>query len=187
VLDPYYQRDHARLVMDMNEALVCEVRELATAGAAVIQLDEPALMRDHEPGAWRLFKSCVRRLNMARGNAKLLVNPGWGDPAPILEELFSVPADILAIDLTRNPRLWAILAHAELRKPVQLGIVDGWSGTVEDAVEVAARLDEFVSSSPVPECYLSAATGFWGLTTQAAEGKLRVLSQVRDKLQLAGN
>ena len=139
VLDPYCRRDHVRLVMDLNEALACEVRELAAEGAAVIQLDEPAILREHEPGAWRLMKSCVRRLNAAKGGARLLVNVGWGDPIPVLEELFSVPADILAIDLTRNARLGAILAHAELRKPVQLGIVDGWSESQEDPRETHAN------------------------------------------------
>ena len=110
------------------------------------------------------------------------MNPGWGDPAPILEELFSLPADIFTLDLTRNPRLAAILAHSEFRKPVQLGIVDGWRETVEDAEEIAGRLAEFAASSHAPDCYLSAAAGFRALPAQAAERKLRILCQVRDIL-----
>lgn len=183
IVDPYYRQDYLRLVTDYNEALFCEVRELAAAGASVIQIDEPGMLQDAHPGEWRLVKSCLRRLGSAKRNARLLFNPGWGDPLPVLEELLSVPADIIAFDLTRNSRLGTILAHAEIAKPLQLGIVDAWTAGREDASALAKSLESFVAESRAPEVHLSASWGMRHLSTEAAMDKLRVLAEVRDLLQ----
>lgn len=186
VRDPYYGREFARLVTDYNEALVCEVRELASAGAEIIQIDEPAMLAGSpeapQPADWRLLKACLRRLASAKGNARLLVNLGWGDPAPLLEEIFSLPADMIGLDLSANPRVAEILAHGQVARPLQLGVVNGWSATVEDAESVAGRLRGLVAAGAAPELLLSAAAGLRGLSGEAARGKLRVLAEARDLL-----
>lgn len=182
VVDPYVRRDFARLVAQYNEALLCEVRELAAAGARVIQIDEPAIGQDVQPGDWRLLKSCIRRLNSAKGEAALLLNIGWGDPLPVLEDLLSVPAEIIAFDLTRSPRLAEVLAHIEFSKAMQLGIVDCWSTDLEAAEGLVRGVEKVLARSSAPEFHLSAAFGLASLPRESALAKLRLLAKVRDLL-----
>jgi 5-methyltetrahydropteroyltriglutamate--homocysteine methyltransferase len=180
VLDPYYRRDFARLVSDLNEALVCEVRTLAGAGATFIQFDEFALMHGCEPDELRIVKHCWRRLASAKGDAKLVINPGPGDSAPMLEELLRLPADVVALDLISNHRVADIVSYARPEKSLGLGLISGCSAELESADAIARRTEKIVRNLDVPECFLSPVTGLEGLPRERAAAKLRILSQARD-------
>ena len=189
VLDPYYARDFARLVGDYNEALLCEVRELAAAGATIIQIDEPAILQSpQQPEDLRILKHCWRRLSSAKGHAKLALNLCGGDSAPILEELFRVPADVLVLDLTCNPRLVEMLAYAQPGQSVKsfgLAMIDGCKAALEDSSAIARSVEKLARSLGDGDLYLSATTGLGGLgdlTRDEARAKLKLLAEIRDLL-----
>jgi 5-methyltetrahydropteroyltriglutamate--homocysteine methyltransferase len=186
VIDPYYRRDYARLVSDFNEALVCEVRELSRAAAGVIQIEEPALLQEPEREELRMLSYCMRRLASAREGARLMLNPGPGDSAAMLEELFRMPADIIALDFSRNPRLADIVAYAAPKKLLALGLVNGQNPELEELGPLRRMVDTLVPALSGAECYLMPSSGMRDLPREAAMGKLKLLAELRDLVSGAG-
>src|SRR3990172_1332741 len=64
---PPYQKDFRQLVLDYNEAVAQEVRELAAAGASVIQIDEPSILQD--PALINVLDETQKALASAKGAA----------------------------------------------------------------------------------------------------------------------
>ena len=183
VLDPHYQKDFARLVKDYNEALVCEVRELAIAGATVIQIDEPAILKDRQPNDLRIMAACWRRLASAKGSAKLVLNVFLGDPGPILGDLLALPADVLALDFTCRPKLVDQVAAARPAKPLGLGLLDGGNAILEETAAVAESLAKILPNVRAAECYLSPSAGLGSLPRDHALAKLKHLVAIRNSFR----
>lgn len=183
VLDPFYQKDFARLVMDYNEALVCEVRELALAGATVIQIDEPSILKDRQPDDLRILAENWRRLASAKGQAKLVLSVYFGDPGPILDQLLSLPADVLTLDFTYNPKLVDQVAASRPNKPLGLGLLDGRNTKLDDAGSVLKALEKILPSVSAAECYLTPSAGLEYLPRDRALQKLKHLVAIRNRFR----
>ena len=176
---PPYQKDFARLVEDYNEAIAQEVRELAAAGASVIQIDEPSILRD--PASMGLLKETLARLSAVKGQAKLALYVYFGDPGPILEQLLDCPADIVGLDFTYNPKLADQLAALRPAKPLGLGLLDGRNTKLEDAGAVLRALERILSCVQAEHCYLNPSAGLEYLPRDRALQKLKHLVAIRDR------
>ncbi len=179
-----YQKDFRQLVLDYNEAVAQEVRELAAAGASVIQIDEPALLQD--PASISLVQETLQRLALFKGTARLEVHVYFGDPAPVLEQLLASAADVVGLDFTYNPALVERVAAARPAKPLGLGLLDGRNTKLEDPDAVLRALDRILPQVRAEECYLHPSSGLEYLPRDRALEKLKRLVAIRNRCQVSG-
>jgi 5-methyltetrahydropteroyltriglutamate--homocysteine methyltransferase len=180
---PPYQKDLSRLVLDYNQAIVNEVRELAAAGATVIQVDEPSILREATHEDWDLLEETWNQLATAKGTARLVLAVYFGDSTPVLHHLLSMPADVIALDFTYNPRLVDQVADSKSAKPLGLGLFDGRNTKLEEPAAVLRALDCMLPQLRAPECYLNPSSGLEYLPRDRALAKLKHLVGIRNRIQ----
>lgn len=178
---PPYQQDFRRLVLDYNEALAEEVRELAAAGAAIIQMDEPSILKD--PASLDLLDETLKVLATAKGAARLALYVYFGDPGPVLERLLETSADIVGLDFTYNPALVEQVAAAKPAKPLGLGLLDGRNTKLESPETVLRALDRILPEVQAPECYLNPSSGLEYLPRDRAVEKLKRLAAIQSRFR----
>ncbi len=166
------------------EALAAELRALAEAGAQIIQVDEPAIIK--YPQDWRIFERALeplvenRREAAGSGrNAQLALYVYFHDCAPVYEKLASLPVDMLGIDFTYNPKLLEIVAAAGSPIPIALGLVDGRNTKLENPATVARHLEKLLPKISGSRVYLGTSCGLEYLPRDRAYAKLELLSKVR--------
>ena len=178
-----FYRDAEELAMDFAAAVNEEARELETAGADVIQLDEPWLRNDPENAK----RYAVAAINRALEGIRVtkVVHLCFGYAAVVhtrkptgysfLPQLADSIADQISIEAAQPDLDFGVLAELT-RKTIILGVIDLGNPAIESAEEVASRirtgLDHVPAARliPAPDCgmkYLARATAF---------GKLKALS-----------
>ncbi|HXE75875.1 MAG TPA: hypothetical protein VNN18_09615 [Candidatus Xenobia bacterium] len=162
-------------------ALSLEVQALARAGAEVIQIDEPAILR--WPGDLLVLERALAELAASKGKALLALHLSFGDPQPLYERLQKLPVDILSLDFTYNPKLADHVAAAGSDKPLGLGLIDARNTRLEDAAAVAKQAERILSRVKVGPCYLLPSCGLEYLPRDRARSKLKLLAQVRAHLK----
>ena len=177
---PAYQKDFRSLVLDYNEAVAQEVKELAAAGASVIQIDEPSVLKD--PQSVNLLEETMKVLSAVKGSARLALSVYFGDPGPLLRRLLESSADIVGLDFTYNPRLADLVAEAKPAKSLALGLLDGRNTKLEDADAVVRTLEHILPRVQAAECYLNPSSGLEYLPRDRAVQKLQHLVAIRNRM-----
>ena len=179
---PPYQKDFARLVLDYNEAIAKEVSELAAAGASVIQIDEPSILKEPSHADLDLLEACWNKLAAVKGKARLALAVYFGDATPLLHHLLSMPADIVALDFTYNRRLVDQVAEAKPSKSLGLGLLDGRNTRLDDPAAVLKALERILPQVRAGECYLNPSSGLEYLPRDRALAKLKHLVGIRNQI-----
>ncbi|MFQ5694943.1 MAG: hypothetical protein ACE5HB_03050 [Terriglobia bacterium] len=159
------------------DALGQEIEKLAAAGAEVIQIDEPAILK--HPADFPLLQRGVLQLNKHKGKAKLCLHVYFGDARPLLDRLLQLPIDILGLDFTYNPKLVERIVTNGSPKPLALGLVDGRNTRLEDVAELAHQIDRVLIQVKGGYCHLMPSCGLEYLPRDRAQAKLKLLGQVR--------
>ena len=162
-------------------ALSLEVEALAKAGAEVIQIDEPAILK--QPADLPVLERALAGLAANKGKAKLALHLSFGDPQPLYDRLQTLPVDILSLDFTYNPKFVDFVAAAGSGKPLGLGLVDARNTRLEDAGTVARQAERILSRLKASACYLLPSCGLEYLPRDRARSKLKLLAQVRAHLK----
>ena len=175
--------DLEAMAMGFAEAVNAEVRDLAAAGADVIQLDEPWLRNDPENAKRFAVKAINRALEGVNVSTVVHLCFGYAAVVPgrkpsgysFLTQLADSVAEQISIECAQ-PALDLGMLKDLSNKKILLGVIDLGSPTVESAEEVAGRIRnglKHVSAErliPAPDCgmkYLSRAVAF---------GKLKALA-----------
>ncbi|MBS1884017.1 MAG: 5-methyltetrahydropteroyltriglutamate--homocysteine S-methyltransferase [Actinobacteria bacterium] len=123
--------------------------ELAAAGAAEVQVDEPCLALDREPDELAAFVKAWRALAEAAGETELCLATYFAglDDAALGRVAELAPAE-LHLDLVRDPgRLApALAALADAPTRLSLGVVDGRNVWAADADLALDRIDAAVAA-----------------------------------------
>jgi 5-methyltetrahydropteroyltriglutamate--homocysteine methyltransferase len=166
------------------EALAAEVRDLAAAGAAFIQLDEPAILK--YPGDWSIFEQSLAPILRARDEAKksskdfqLALYVYFRDCVPLYEKLAQLPFDVLGLDFTYNPALVDAVASQGSPRPLGLGLIDGRNTKLEDPATVAKQIAKMLPKIKGGVAYLGPSCGLEYLPRDRAQSKLELLQKVR--------
>lgn len=122
-------RNRRELARAYAEVLAQEVADVVHAGAALIQVDEPYLLRHPEHAD--LVHEGLAALAAARGHAHLVLSTYFGDALPLWDEIMAMPADLVALDFTYGPKLADRIAEAGAPKALILGLVDGRNTKLE--------------------------------------------------------
>jgi 5-methyltetrahydropteroyltriglutamate--homocysteine methyltransferase len=154
------------------DVLAEEVRALADAGAELIQVDEPYLLR--HPEDLDVVRETLTPLAAARGRARLACYTFFGDALPLYDELQGLPVDVLGFDFTYSPKLAQRIAEAGSAKALGLGLIDGRNTKLETAETVYPVLDQVLPRLGA-SVYLNPSCGLEFLPRERARAKLETL------------
>ncbi len=169
-----------KMVEDYTQALAEEVGALAVAGATLIQVDEPSLLK--HPEDLPLAELCMARLAARKGAAQLALAVYFADPAPACEKLQKLPVDVLALDFTYGPKLVDIVASSGSSKVLALGLVNARNTKMEDPSAVARQIERMGKKLAASRAYLSPSCGLEYLPRDRAQMKLKTLLAIKKTL-----
>jgi 5-methyltetrahydropteroyltriglutamate--homocysteine methyltransferase len=176
--------DVEALAMDLAVAVNEEARELESAGADVIQLDEPWLRNDPE-AAKRFAVPAINRalegltvptaLHLCFGYAAV-VRHQKPSGYSFLPQLAATTAQQISIEAAQ-PRLDLGVLSDLSNKTIILGVIDLGDPAVETVDQVAARIRAGLTRVTADRLILAPDCGMKYLPRNTAFGKLRALSE----------
>lgn len=165
------------------ELLALEVAQMALGGAAILQVNEPAILE--HPADWEILRRTFSRIAGARDGVAhgkhrlklaLHVN-GGGQQVPMLEQLLRLPADILGLDFTTEAGLVDAVVASCAGRAICVGLVSTDPNRQDDELHMRGDLERLLARVPGP-VYVGPAGGLETLPREAAFSKLSMLSQV---------
>ncbi|MEK7880118.1 MAG: methylcobamide--CoM methyltransferase, partial [candidate division NC10 bacterium] len=171
-------REISALVLAYADVLAGEVRDLAAAGASLIQVDEPAIL--HHPGGVPLLREALTPLARAKGAARLALHVYFGDVAKLYPELQTMPVDVLSLDFTYSRELPRLIAAAGTSKVLGLGLIDGRNTRLETPEAIFPVLDQVLPKLLDGHGYLSPSCGLEFLPRERARAKLETMRRLKD-------
>jgi 5-methyltetrahydropteroyltriglutamate--homocysteine methyltransferase len=190
------QNDHyadaGELAMDYAAAVNEELRELAAAGADVVQIDEPYLQARPDPAREYALPALNRALegidattalHTCFGYAAIVHNRDTG--YSFLAELDGCPADQISVEAAQ-PRLDPAVLEALPSKQIVFGVLDLGDPAVETPEVVVDRIRAALEHVPPERLVLAPDCGMKYLPRDVARGKLAAMVEgarrVRDDL-----
>jgi 5-methyltetrahydropteroyltriglutamate--homocysteine methyltransferase len=175
--------DPLALAMALAAALNQELRSLQAAGAAFIQVDEPACLQHPEelPLFGRVWEVLGRGVTAA-----LWLQLEGGDPAPLYPGLARLKRlGCLGVDAVRGRAGLAALREARWPEGLRigLGVVDGRDARVETAAEIEALVRSIDGLPPAGRLLLGTASSLGDLPADTAAAKLRGLAEAARRLR----
>lgn len=168
------------LVMDYAKALREEIADLFAAGASVVQVDEPAILRS--PEEWGLFSAAVGYL--AEGQSgELALYTYFYDATPLYERFQELPVQTLGFDFTYAPQLPDRIAAEGSEKTLGLGLIDGRNTRMERPEEVLAVLERVMPAIRTGKAYLNPSCGLEYLPRARAFEKLVNLVKIAETFE----
>ena len=164
-------------VMKMAEILNAEARDLAKAGAPVIQFDEPAIGFGKTD-----MKLAIEALNAATKGvkAKTGVATYFGALNGGFASLMRAKVDIIGIDVISEPRTLAVLKRVKITKELALGCLDARNTKLESVGELHAVFNVVRKRVPLDRVYVNPNSGLEFLPhTQALAKVQRLVQAVR--------
>ncbi|HEX9375784.1 MAG TPA: hypothetical protein VGB19_06055 [Actinomycetota bacterium] len=173
--------DRASLLRDLASALRDEARDLAAAGATVIQFDEPALARvpGQPPGDLEAFAAVAGTLTDGV-DATTILATYFGDVAPFGTTLFDLPFHGFGLDLVSGWQSGELLSRLPGDRIIQAGIADARNTKLESVEQLARAVGDIVENVPLERLWLAPSCGLEFLPREAAERKLRRLAEVKE-------
>lgn len=165
----------AALVADYTSAISEEVAALSQAGATLIQIDEPAILRNRQD--FPLLKEAIEAIARKKGKAKLALYTYFGDAAPLYTRFQSLHGvDLLGLDFTYSPLLAGQIASEGSEKELGLGVIDGRNTRMETAEEVRRVLDRIAGK--ISQAHLGPSCGLEYLPRERAFEKLANMAKI---------
>lgn len=168
-LDRYYG-SLRELTLALAGALGNEVRALAEAGAPVIQVSEPAIVR-HKEDVGLLAEAMGWLLEGVQTETALCT--WFGDVEGVLPQLLELPVDTIGLDFVWGPGNWEALKRVRFEKRLGFGIIDARNTKMESPEQIEEairRLSQFV---PPERLFVNPSCGLEYLPREVAFEKLK--------------
>ncbi len=177
-LDAYY-RDPIKLTQAYGQAIKRELEALFGAGAKVVQVDEPALVRypDLADQALSVLADVLQVARPAESELGLLVF--WGNLGGRLSAVLDLPIDFLGVDLVAGHEDRTFLEKGvDLKgKKLALGLIDGRNTKLERPSDVAAYARRLAEVNGLTGGYLQPNCGLELLPRDVAKTKLEIVAE----------
>jgi 5-methyltetrahydropteroyltriglutamate--homocysteine methyltransferase len=181
--DEGYGGDRAALLRDLAAALRDEARELAAAGATVIQVDEPALARIPGQPAGDLEAFAAVAGTLTDGvEATTILATYFGDVATHGTAFLELPFDGFGLDLVSGGQSRELIPQLPSEKVLQAGIADARNTRLESAEDLAAVAGDLAELVSLERLWIAPSCGLEFLPREAAEAKLRRLADVKERV-----
>ena len=169
------------MAVAVAEALAGEVADLAEAGARCFQLDEPLLCR--RPEDLELVADTAGRVFGASGEgATTILSTYFGDLTALSGRLDRLPGTHIGLDLVWNRSGFDLLAQLPEDRGVVLGVFDSRTTKLEDAGEVAERMEPYREALIKRDVMVGPQTGLEYLPRDQAFDKLLQARYLVEKL-----
>ncbi|MDZ7373063.1 MAG: methylcobamide--CoM methyltransferase [candidate division KSB1 bacterium] len=182
-VDQFYG-DLSAMTMAYAEAVLHEVEELIAAGAPVVQIDEPSLVR-HPDGVDSALAALSRLAEIDRPQGvKLGVLIYWGHLGERLQRLLDLPFDFYGLDFVEGSQDIDYLRNKRLDgRGLGIGLVNGRNTRLERPEELARRVREIRDLSGFQIGYLQPNCGLELLPRATARRKLEIIAEAVDLLR----
>lgn len=159
----------------LAEIVAAEALELVDAGAAEIQIDEPAI--SGRPAEIGMVRDAVARVvEPLRGRARSWLHACYGDLKPVAAEVLSLPVDGLLLEMVNSRCPWIEdLDALPDDKLLGAGVIDAVSATDENVDEVRRRIDVLLEKVPADHLWVVPDAGLRSLTEDEATARLEVM------------
>ena len=161
--------DLRSLVMDLVPILNREAKALQSAGASVIQFDEPSILKHKED--IDLFAEAIEGVT-AGVTATTGVCTIFGDATGIHSRLFSLPVDIIGLDFVMGPANYDLIGELPQEKKLGCGIVDARNTRLETVEDIAEAIKRVSGSVSPDRLYINPSCGLDFLPRPNARAKL---------------
>ena len=187
--DDHYHDEEA-LAMALAEAVNAEVRDLFTAGADIVQLDEPYLQARAEKAARFALKAINRALDGIAGTTVVHTCFGYAhivhsrpNGYPFLEQLADVSAQQISLESAQQKVDLSVL-KALGNKRLIVGVIDlSDDSPIEDIDTIVGRIKNALKHVDAERLILAPDCGMKYLPREKAFGKLSALSQAAEKVR----
>ncbi len=158
------------LVLALASTLRNEMLALAQAGAPLIQINEPAIVRHKEDIA--LLTEAIGRL-VEGVQAETALYTWFGDVNGILPPLLDLPVDTIGLDFVGGPDNWAALQQVRFEKKLGFGIIDARNTKLESLDQIEGAIRRVTAFVPAERLYVNPSCGLEYLPREAAREKLK--------------
>ena len=172
--------DLRSLVMDLVPILNREAKALQSAGASVIQFDEPSILKHKED--IDLFAEAIEGVT-AGVTATTGVCTIFGDATGIHSRLFSLPVDIIGLDFVAGPANYDLIGELPQEMKLGCGIVDARNTRLETVEDIAEAIKRVSGSVSPDRLYINPSCGLDYLPRPNARAKLTRLVEGAKKAQ----
>jgi 5-methyltetrahydropteroyltriglutamate--homocysteine methyltransferase len=176
-----HHRDREALAMELAGAVNEEVRDLFTAGADIVQLDEPWMQRFPERAKQYGVKVVNRALEGIGGMTAIHICFGYAAVVPnkpsaysFLTELEGCAVNQVSIEAAQ-PRLDLQVLRELPSKTMIVGVIDLNDKQVESPEVVAHRIEAALKHVPAERLIVAPDCGMKYLPRATAFGKLKVM------------
>jgi 5-methyltetrahydropteroyltriglutamate--homocysteine methyltransferase len=181
------------LALDYAAAVNEEIKDLFTAGADVVQIDEPYMQARPEKARQYGLKALQRALDGVTGTTALHICFGYAaiihvrpEGYSFLPELASTPLKQISIETAQSNLDTSVLEELP-GKTIILGVLDLSDLNVETAETVAERIRKALPHVPAERIVVAPDCGLKYLPREVAFGKIRAMVEgaaiVRRELQ----
>jgi 5-methyltetrahydropteroyltriglutamate--homocysteine methyltransferase len=177
--------DLTSVARDYAEALRNELASLDTAGARVVQIEEPSLLKHPEDA--ELVRALLEFALGSKGGLFVTLATYFGDATTLFGELLRMPVDMIALDLVYGPRLIDAILHDGADRPLALGLIDGRNTKLDDVdvtAETLKRVVDALDARGVSEVHLQPSCGLEFLPRDRAKRKLERMRDIKEKAGL---
>jgi 5-methyltetrahydropteroyltriglutamate--homocysteine methyltransferase len=175
--------DLGALTRDLAIALNAEARDLAGAGATVIQFDEPALaaVPGQPPGDLAALAEVAPRL-VEGVEATTVLATYFGDVTVHGPAFFDLPLGGFHLDLVAGPANAEALHEFPADRVLEAGVADARNTKLESVEWLASQVVKLAEAVDPDRLWIAPSCGLEYLPREAAERKLRRLAETKARL-----
>jgi 5-methyltetrahydropteroyltriglutamate--homocysteine methyltransferase len=180
--DRHYKSER-KLAMALAEILNAEARDLAAAGAPVIQFDEPALGfgKPNLSLALEAIKVAVKGVS-----AQTAVYTYFGTVDGAVSAMMKAPVDIVGVDVVSDPKALSKLSKMKITKALALGCLDARNTKLETVAQLHKIFSAVKKLAPLDRVYVNPNAGLEFLPHAQARAKVRRLGEAVRTYQQQG-
>jgi 5-methyltetrahydropteroyltriglutamate--homocysteine methyltransferase len=174
--------EHYGSVGELALALAGELRQevlaLEKAGALIIQVNEPAILKHKED--FSLFRQALERM-MKGVTAEAHLYTWFGDIEGLFPQVLELPFSAIGLDFVMGPANYEIIRKSPFTKKLGLGIVDARNTRLETVEQIMGNIRRVSDVVPLEGLYVNPSCGLEYLPREVAESKLkRLVEGVRE-------
>jgi 5-methyltetrahydropteroyltriglutamate--homocysteine methyltransferase len=158
------------LVLALAQELRQEVLALEKAGAPIIQVSEPAILKRKED--FPLFRQALEQM-MEGVAAEAHLYTWFGDIEGLFPQILELPFSAIGLDFVMGPANYEIISRAPFAKKLGLGIVDARNTRLETVEQIVERIRRVSDVVPVGSLYVNPSSRLEYLPREVAVAKLR--------------
>lgn len=168
-----HHRDLDHLAMELADAMRQEALALESEGVPLLQVDEPAIVRNKED--WGLFRQVMERFTAGLSVERMLYT--WFGDVSGLDGFFDLNFDGFGLDFVMGAANFDLLDRFPTEKTLGLGIVDARNVRMETVEYISSKVMEVSSRVSLGRIHLSPSCGLDYLPRETAIAKLRRMAE----------